>query len=99
MEDAATAEISRSQIWQWMRSPKGVLDDGRKVTREMFRKMLPEELARVRSELGEETWRAGCYEEAAQLFDEITTSDDYVEFLTLPGYQHLTKDIESAATT
>jgi len=99
MEDAATAEISRSQIWQWMRSPKGVLDDGRKVTREMFRKMLPEELARVRSELGEETWRAGCYEEAAQLFDEITTSDDYVEFLTLPGYQHLTKDIETAATT
>jgi malate synthase len=99
MEDAATAEISRSQIWQWMRSPKGVLDDGRKVTREMFRKMLPEELARVRRELGEGTWRAGCYEEAAQLFDEITTSDDYVEFLTLPGYQHLTKDIESAATT
>jgi len=99
MEDAATAEISRSQIWQWMRSPKGVLDDGRKVTREMFRKMLPEELVRVRREIGEETWRAGCYEEAAQLFDEITTSDDYVEFLTLPGYQHLTKDIESAATT
>jgi malate synthase len=99
MEDAATAEISRSQIWQWMRSPKGLLDDGRKVTREMFRKMLPEELVRVRRELGEETWRAGCYEEAAQLFDEITTSDDYVEFLTLPGYQHLTKDIESAATT
>jgi len=65
MEDAATAEISRSQIWQWMRSPKGVLDDGRKVTREMFRSMLPEELARVRSELGEEAWRAGRYEAAA----------------------------------
>ncbi len=91
MEDAATAEISRSQIWQWMRSPKGVLDDGRKVTRDMFRKMLPEELARVRRELGEEAWKAGRYEEAAKLFDEITTSDDYVEFLTLPGYEQLTK--------
>ena len=94
MEDAATAEISRSQIWQWMRSPKGVLDDGRKVTKDMFRKMLPEELARVRRELGEEAWGAGRYEEAARLFGEITTSDDYVEFLTLPGYEQLTKGIE-----
>jgi malate synthase len=95
MEDAATAEISRSQIWQWMRSPKGVLDDGRKVTKDMFRKMLPEELARVRRELGEEAWRAGKYEEAASLFDELTTSDDYVEFLTLPGYDRLTRQPEA----
>lgn len=94
MEDAATAEISRSQIWQWMRSPKGVLDDGRKVTRDMFRKMLPEELARVRRELGEEAWKAGRYEQASKLFDEISTSDNYVEFLTLPGYEQLTKSIE-----
>ena len=98
MEDAATAEISRSQIWQWMRSPKGVLDDGRKVTKDMFRKMLPEELARVRRELGEEAWSAGRYEEAAKLFDEITTTDDYVEFLTLPGYEWLTRELESRAT-
>jgi len=95
MEDAATAEISRSQIWQWMRSPKGVLDDGRKVTREMFRKMLPEELARVRRELGDEAWKAGRYEEAAKLFEEITASDNYVEFLTLPGYQRLTQDLDA----
>jgi malate synthase len=95
MEDAATAEISRSQIWQWMRSPKGVLDDGRKVTRDMFRRMLPEELARVRRELGEAAWNAGRYEEAAALFDEITTSDDYVEFLTLPGYERLEQAAES----
>jgi malate synthase len=98
MEDAATAEISRSQIWQWMRSPKGVLDDGRKVTREMFRSMLPEELARVRRELGEDAWRAGRYEDAAKLFDEITTSDDYVEFLTLPGYERLTSKLEAGVT-
>ena len=81
-----------------MRSPKGVLDDGRKVTKDMFRKMLPEELARVRRELGEEAWGAGRYEEAAKLFDEITTSDDYVEFLTLPGYEWLTRELETRAT-
>src|SRR6476620_5945576 len=54
MEDAATAEISRSQIWQWMRSPKGVLEDGRKVTRELFQQLLAQELPKVRTYLGEE---------------------------------------------
>jgi malate synthase len=85
MEDAATAEISRSQIWQWIRSPKGVLDDGRKVTVELFRALLKEELPKVRTYLGDEAWKAGKYEEAAKLFDEITTGE-YVEFLTLPAY-------------
>ncbi|HTP95583.1 MAG TPA: malate synthase A [Burkholderiales bacterium] len=87
MEDAATAEISRSQIWQWIRSDKGVLDDGRKVTRELFRTLLPEELARVREILGERQFAAGRYEGAAKLFDDITTRDDFVEFLTLPAYR------------
>jgi len=91
MEDAATAEISRSQIWQWIRSPKGVLEDGRKVTRELIRKLLPEELAKVRMLLGETGWAAGRYEDAARLFEQITLSDDYVEFLTLPGYAWLTR--------
>jgi malate synthase len=86
MEDAATAEISRSQIWQWIRSPKGVLADGRKVTKELFRALLPEELAKIRTLLGEAGWAAGRYEQAAKVFDDITTSDDYVEFLTLPAY-------------
>ena len=98
MEDAATAEISRSQIWQWIRSPKGVLDDGRKVTRELFRKLLPEELAKVRTLLGEESWRAGRYEEAARLFEEITASDDYAEFFTLPAYDRLTRDLRESVT-
>ncbi len=93
MEDAATAEISRSQIWQWIRSPKGILEDGRKVTRELVRKLLPEELARVRALLGAEGWAAGRYEDAAKLFGEITTSDVYVEFLTLPGYELLTRTL------
>jgi malate synthase len=96
MEDAATAEISRSQIWQWIRSPKGVLDDGRKVTKELVRKLLPEELAKVRSLLGEAAWSAGQYEEASQLFERIVMSDDYAEFLTLPGYDWLTRDLRAA---
>jgi malate synthase len=89
MEDAATAEISRSQIWQWIRSPKGVLEDGRKVSRELVKKLVPEELARVKTLLGDAAWSAGRYEEAASLFERITTADDYVEFLTLPGYEIL----------
>jgi len=91
MEDAATAEISRSQIWQWIRSPKGVLEDGRKVTKELFRKLLPEELAKVRALLGADGWAAGRYDAAAQLFDQLITADEYVEFLTLPGYPLLAR--------
>jgi malate synthase len=88
MEDAATAEISRSQIWQWIRSPKGVLEDGRKVTVELFRKLLAEELPKVKTYLGEEAWQAAKYEQGAQLFDEITTGE-YVDFLTLPAYERI----------
>jgi malate synthase len=91
MEDAATAEISRSQIWQWIRSPKGMLEDGRKVTRELVRKLLPEELARVRALLGAEGWAGGRYEDAAALFEGLVTSDEYAEFLTLAGYGILTR--------
>ncbi len=90
MEDAATAEISRSQIWQWIRSPKGVLDDGRKVTAGLFRELLAEELPKVQTLLGVQAWQAGKYEEAAQLFDQLTTGE-YVEFLTLPAYDRITQ--------
>ncbi|HEX7054415.1 MAG TPA: malate synthase A [Burkholderiales bacterium] len=82
MEDAATAEISRSQIWQWIRSPKGVLEDGRKVTVALFRALLAEELVKVKALGGE-----GRYDEAAALFDRITADGRYVEFLTLPAYE------------
>src|SRR5213083_1657223 len=85
MEDAATAEISRSQIWQWMRSPKGVVDDGRKVTAELFKRLLAEELPKVHAYLGETAYAAGRYAEGAKMFEEITAGD-YVEFLTLPAY-------------
>jgi len=86
MEDAATAEISRSQIWQWIRSDKGRLADGRKVTVELFRRLLAEELPKVKGYLGDEAYAAGRYEDAARLFEKITADDSYVEFLTLPAY-------------
>jgi malate synthase len=86
MEDAATAEISRSQIWQWIRSEKGRLDDGRRVTKELFRQLLAEELPKVKDYLGSEAWAAGRYAEGAKLFEQITADDTYVEFLTLPAY-------------
>jgi len=85
MEDAATAEISRSQVWQWIRSPNGVLDDGRKVDAPLVRTMIAEELERTRELLGSR-FSAGKYEEGARLFEQITVTDDFVEFLTLPAY-------------
>jgi malate synthase len=96
MEDAATAEISRSQIWQWIRSPKGVLSDGRKVTVALFRELLADEMPKIKSYLGEDGWNAGRYTEAAQLFDDMCTGD-YVEFLTLPAYEWITRDISTSA--
>jgi len=89
MEDAATAEISRAQLWQWIRSPRGVLEDGRKVSIELFRQLVPEELAGIRAALGEKQYALGKYELAAQVFSELTTSDSFAEFLTLPGYAYL----------
>jgi len=87
MEDAATAEISRSQVWQWIHHPGGMLDDGRKVTVELFRQITREELAKLRSQLGEAAFAAGNYERAAQLLDGITVSDRFETFLTLPAYR------------
>ncbi|MDY0331338.1 MAG: malate synthase A [Thiomonas sp.] len=84
MEDAATAEISRSQVWQWIHSPKGVLDDGRKVSAEMVRALIPEELARVKA-----TGAAGRFDQAAQIFERMATGAEFTEFLTLPLYEAL----------
>ena len=89
MEDAATAEISRAQVWQWIRNPRGILSDGRKVTKELFHTVLGEELGKVRELVGEKQFAKGKYEEAAALFDELTTNDQFEEFLTLRGYEKL----------
>ncbi len=84
MEDAATAEISRSQVWQWIHSDKGVLEDGRRIDAELFRTILAEELEKIHGQYPENLH--GYFDRAAVLFDEISTSDDFVEFLTLPAY-------------
>jgi len=88
MEDAATAEISRSQVWQWIRSPKGTLDDGRKVTKELVATLLPQELAAIRSLLGA-AYAEGRYDEGARIFAELVNNDTFVEFLTLPAYERI----------
>ena len=84
MEDAATAEISRSQLWQWIRSPRGELSDGRKVTIELFRRLLGEELRKVSSLPGA---CAAKLDEAAWLLDRLVASDEFVDFLTEPAYE------------
>ena len=89
MEDAATAEISRSQVWQWIRHPRGVLDDGREVTLPLFTQLLEEESAKIKAAVGEQAYVSGRYDEAQRLLSDLTTSDEFVEFLTIPGYEHL----------
>ncbi|GHI00593.1 malate synthase A [Neobacillus kokaensis] len=89
MEDAATAEISRAQLWQWIRHPKGVLTDGRKVTVEMYQQLKLEELEKIKQEIGESAYAGGRFDEAVQLFDDLILNDEFVDFLTLPGYKLL----------
>ncbi len=87
MEDAATAEISRSQVWQWVVSPKGVLDDGRKVDAALVRALIPEELAKVKADVVAQNEPVATYEQAAKIFEEMSLSRDFPEFLTLPLYE------------
>ncbi|GAB7260376.1 hypothetical protein DaDZ19_20430 [Dickeya ananatis] len=88
MEDAATAEISRTSIWQWIHHGK-TLSDGRVVTKALFRQMLAEETQVIRSELGDARFDSGRFEEAGRLMERITTQDALIDFLTLPGYDLL----------
>ena len=88
MEDAATAEISRAQVWQWIRHG-AALPDGRKITVELSRSMLQEELEKIRSTMGDAAYKSGQFERASELFDSIMTSEEFVQFLTLPAYQYL----------
>jgi malate synthase len=88
MEDAATAEISRTQIWQWLHH--GVrLQDGEEVTADLVRRLIDEETEKIRKEVGEEVWRRGRPAETRELFDRVSLSPDLIEFLTLPAYEYL----------
>ena len=90
MEDAATAEISRAQVWQWIHHPQGILEDGTEVTAELFREVLQEELEKIKTDIvGPERWEQDEFGNAAELFARISTDDEFVEFLTLPGYEYL----------
>jgi malate synthase len=89
MEDAATAEISRAQVWQWIRHTDGKLSDGRKVTKKLFREVLTEELTKIKQAIGVDRFASGKFEIARDLFDKMTTDDEFAEFLTLPGYDKL----------
>jgi malate synthase len=88
MEDAATAEISRSQIWQWIHDGTK-LEDGTVVDRELVTRILDEEMERIRAEVGEETWRAGRPEETRRVFEEVALGDDFPDFLTEVAYELL----------
>jgi len=89
MEDAATAEISRAQVWQWIRHPKGILADGRKVTLELVHQLKEEELEKIKQEIGKEAFETCRFADATRLFEDLVTNDEFVEFLTLPGYEIL----------
>jgi malate synthase len=85
MEDAATAEISRAQIWQWLRYG-AVLDNGVKVTPEFFNRALDEEMERVEREVGAEAFKAGRFPDAINLFRKLSLAPEFEEFLTIPAY-------------
>ncbi|MFA3876313.1 malate synthase A [Streptomyces sp. MMCC 100] len=88
MEDAATAEISRSQIWQWINA-EVVLDNGEQVTADLARKVAAEELANIRAEIGDEAFAAGNWQQAHDLLLTVSLDEDYADFLTLPAYEQL----------
>jgi malate synthase len=87
MEDAATAEISRAQLWQWVHNPNGILEDGRKITIELVREIAKQELATIKTEVGATQFNSGKYLEAALMFDQFTANTELAEFLTLAAYE------------
>ena len=89
MEDAATAEISRAQVWNWIRQPAGVLRDGRRITLDLCRKMIEEELEEIETMVGQDHFEHGQYKLAAKLLNTMISKDQFVDFLTLLGYEHL----------
>jgi len=88
MEDAATAEIARSQVWQWIHHG-GVLDDRRQVTPELYRALFDDEIEKIERAWGEANVAKSRLAEAALLFDKLVTAEQLADFLTLPAYQYL----------
>jgi len=88
MEDAATAEISRAQIWQWLKHEARTVDK-KEITKEYFNQLLKEELEQIKITVGEENYNKGKFKEASGIFNTMSTSDEFEEFLTLPAYKLL----------
>jgi Malate synthase len=88
MEDAATAEISRAQVWQWVRH-QAKLNDGRAISRELVVRTMHEELEKLKEMLGADRFQKGKFELASQLFEQMMTSANFDEFLTLAAYQYV----------
>ncbi len=89
MEDAATAEISRAQVWQWIHHPNGILADGRRITVELTRRMLEEELRALKNAGGPAAFDSGATKRAAAILDRLITNDDFADFLTLAAYEEI----------
>jgi malate synthase len=89
MEDAATAEISRAQVWQWLHHGARA-EDGRTIDQAMVDKCLEEEMAKIREAVGDQRFSAGRYDEAAAMLRDLVMAKEFVEFLTLPAYERVT---------
>ena len=89
MEDAATAEISRAQIWQWVHREVVLADGGETVTADLVRRITGEDLDRVREQIGAQAFAAGRYADARALFEQVALADEFVDFLTVPAYDSI----------
>ncbi|MEE9211768.1 MAG: hypothetical protein V3U29_03845, partial [Phycisphaeraceae bacterium] len=89
MEDAATAEISRSQLWQWLHNANATLNDGRPVTMQLVHNMFNQQMDKLKSRVGDDAFTGGHYEQARRIIEDITTENAFTQFMTLVGYEHL----------
>jgi malate synthase len=89
MEDTATAEISRAQVWQWIHRAAATLPDEREINAALYRSLAEEEMEKIKGYVGDDTFQNGKYALARQIFDELVMDDGFVEFLTLPAYEYL----------
>jgi len=89
MEDAATAEIARAQVWHWLKHETGVLEDGRRLTPHFVRTWLNDASEQLRAEIGDEAWAAGHWKRAAELIESLATAPHLEDFLTIPAYERL----------